>query len=146
MSSPRPFRVLGVQQVAIGSINRQPLVTLWVELLGLEPVRIYRSERENVDELITRIGNGPASVEVDLMQPIDPMGHPRIHEPPLHHIGLWVDNLRAAVEWLSARGVRFAQGGIRKGASGHEVCFIHPKGNQEFPIGGCGVLIELVQA
>ena len=32
------------------------------------------------------------------------------------------------------------------GAAGHDVCFIHPKGNDEFPLSGRGVLIELVQA
>jgi lactoylglutathione lyase len=42
--------------------------------------------------------------------------------------------------------VRFTPGGIRRGAGGHEVCFIHPKGNEESPIGGQGTLIELVQA
>jgi lactoylglutathione lyase len=45
------------------------------------------------------------------------------------------------VPWLEAQGVRFTPGGIRKGAAGHDVCFIHPKN------GGLeGVLIELVQA
>ena len=47
---------------------------------------------------------------------------------------------------LSANGVRFAPGGIRKGAAGFDITFRHPKGNDEFPIGGEGVLIELVQA
>ena len=42
--------------------------------------------------------------------------------------------------------MRFAPGGIRKGAAGFDICFLHPKGNEEFPIGGEGVLIELVQA
>jgi lactoylglutathione lyase len=42
--------------------------------------------------------------------------------------------------------VRFTPGGIRKGASGFDVCFIHPKGNEATPLGGEGVLIELVQA
>ena len=42
--------------------------------------------------------------------------------------------------------MRFAPGGIRKGAAGYDVCFIHPKGNEASPIGGEGVLIELVQA
>ena len=42
--------------------------------------------------------------------------------------------------------MRFAPGGIRKGAAGHDICFIHPKGSDEFPVGGEGVLIELVQA
>jgi hypothetical protein len=70
----------------------------------------------------------------------------QVHQPPLNHIGLWVDDLEIAVEWMTSKGVRFAPGGIRKGAAGHNVTFIHPKGNKEFPIGGCGVLIELVQA
>jgi lactoylglutathione lyase len=42
--------------------------------------------------------------------------------------------------------VRFTPGGIRKGASGFDITFIHPKGNDDAPIGGEGVLIELVQA
>ena len=42
--------------------------------------------------------------------------------------------------------MRFTPGGIRKGATGHNICFVHPKGNGELPIGGEGVLIELVQA
>ena len=51
-----------------------------------------------------------------------------------------------AVAWMTANGVRFAPGGIRPGAAGYDICFIHPKGNDEFPVGGEGVLIELVQA
>ena len=65
---------------------------------------------------------------------------------PLNHIGLWIDDLPAAVAWLAEQGVRFTPGGIRKGASGFDVCFIHPKGSDEAPVGGQGVLIELVQA
>ena len=70
----------------------------------------------------------------------------QVHIPPLNHIGLWIDNLPAAVTWMESQGVRFTPGGIRKGASGHDVTFIHPKGNEKCPIGGGGVLIELVQA
>lgn len=80
------------------------------------------------------------------MQPLDVERKPAVHVPPLNHVGLWVDDLHAAVEWLTQQGVRFTPGGIRKGAGGHDVCFIHPKGNEEFPLGGEGVLIELVQA
>jgi lactoylglutathione lyase len=85
-------------------------------------------------------------VEVDLMQPIDPEKRPKVHDPALNHVGLWVDDLAAAVAWLEKQGMRFTPGGIRKGAAGHDVCFVHPKGSQESPIGGEGVLIELVQA
>jgi lactoylglutathione lyase len=142
----RPFRILGLQQIAIGSTSKERLRALWVDCFGLALTGNYRSERENVDEDIACVGAGIAKVEVDLMQPLDPAGKPAVHEPPLNHVGLWVDDLPRAVEWLAAQGVRFAPGGIRKGASGFDVTFIHPKGNADAPIGGEGVLIELVQA
>lgn len=142
----RPFRVLGIQQVAIGGLDKQRLKTLWVDKLGLEVTGSFRSERENVDEDICALGAGPFKVEVDLMQPLDPEKKPAVHATPLNHIGLWIDDLPRAVEWLVANGVRVAPGGIRKGAAGFDICFLHPKGNEEFPVGGEGVLIELVQA
>jgi lactoylglutathione lyase len=146
LNDPRPFRILGVQQIALGSADKARLARLWVELFGLERTGSYRSVSENVDEDVLRIGVGALGVEIDLMQPIDPQASPRVAEPALHHVGLWVDDLPSAVTWLSARGVRFAPGGIRRGAAGHDVCFIHPKGSAESPQGGEGVLIELVQA
>ena len=145
-NAERPFKVLGLQQVAIGAASKQRLRTLWVDMLGLPVTGHFRSERENVDEDICAMGQGAFKVEVDLMEPIDPTGKPAVHATPLNHIGLWIDDLPAAVQWLTANGVRFAPGGIRKGAAGHDICFMHPKGNDQFPIGGEGVLIELVQA
>jgi lactoylglutathione lyase len=100
----RPFRVLGIQQIAVGALDKGDLAKLWIDLFGLERTGNYRNDRENVDEDIVRIGKGALAV------------------------------------------VRFTPGGIRRGAGGHEVCFIHPKGNDEFPVGGQGTLIELVQA
>jgi lactoylglutathione lyase len=142
----KPFKILGIQQVAIGGPDKTKLQKLWVDMFGLEVTGTFKSERENVDEDICAMGKGVHKVEVDLMQPIDPEKKPAVHTTPLNHIGLWVDNLSVAVEWLTANGVRFAPGGIRKGAAGYDITFLHPKGNEEFPIGGEGVLIELVQA
>ncbi len=142
----RPFKVLGIQQIAVSALDKSRLRSLWVDTLGLDLSGTYRSESENVDEDIAVLGAGPLKVEVDLMQPLDPEGKPRVQTPPLNHVGLWIDDLPAAVEWLGSQGVRFAPGGIRKGASGFDICFIHPKGSDELPIGGEGVLIELVQA
>ena len=146
MNPQRPFKVLGIQQIAIGGPDKQRLRKLWVDMLGLQPGSTFRSERENVDEDICALGSGVHKVEVDLMQPLDPDKKPAVHIPPLNHVGLWIDDLPAAVQWLTAQGVRFAPGGIRKGAAGHDVTFLHPKGNEEFPIAGEGALIELVQA
>lgn len=102
--------------------------------------------KENVDEDVLRCGRGPFAVEIDLMQPISEEKSPKVHIPPLNHMGLWVDDLATAVSWLQGQGVRFAPGGIRRGASGYDVAFIHPKGNEQTPLSGEGVLIELVQA
>jgi lactoylglutathione lyase len=142
----RPFKVLGIQQIAIGGTDKNKLQKLWVEMLGLQVTGTFKSERENVDEDICAIGSGPFKVEVDLMQPMDPDKKPAVHTTPLNHVGLWIDDLPKAVDWLTAKGVRFAPGGIRKGAAGYDITFLHPKSNDEFPIGGEGVLIELVQA
>jgi len=144
--STRPFRILGLQQVAVGARDKSALRTLWVDLLGVSAVGRYTSERENVDEDILELGAGIGRVELDLMQPIDPERRPKVHVPALNHLGLWVDDLPVAVAWLESQGVRFTPGGIRAGASGHDVCFIHPKGDDAHPQGGEGVLIELVQA
>ncbi len=144
--SSRPFKVLGVQQIAIGGPSKERLRTLWVDMFGLEVTGNFVSERENVDEDICAMGAGLFKVEVDLMQPLDPEKKPAVHTTPLNHIGLWIDDLPAAVQWLTEQGVRFAPGGIRKGAAGFDITFIHPKGNDDLPIGGEGVLIELVQA
>ena len=142
----RPFRILGLQQIAIGGLDKGRLAKLWVDTLGVPVTGNYRSERENVDEDILALGSGAGKVEVDLMQPLDATKKPAVHETPLNHIGLWVDELPKAMAWLTAHGVRFAPGGIRRGGAGYDICFIHPKANDEFPIAGEGVLIELVQA
>ena len=145
-TTQRPFKVLGIQQVAIGGTDKQRMKTLWVDMLGLEQTGTFQSERENVDEDILAMGRGAMKVEVDIMQPMDIEKKPAVHATPLNHIGLWIDDLPKAVEWLTAQGVRFAPGGIRTGAAGYDITFLHPKANDEFPIAGEGVLIELVQA
>jgi len=142
----RPFNVLGIQQIAIGGLDKSVLSGLWTDLLGVAKVGDYVSESENVNEDILQLGTGPHAVEIDLMQPLDPEVSPKVHVPTLNHVGLWIDDLAAAVDWLTEQGMRFTPGGIRTGASGHEVCFMHPKGNDVAPRSGEGVLIELVQA
>lgn len=144
--SDRPFNVLGIQQIAVGALSKQELSQFWVDILGLQVTGTFKSESENVDEDIAVAGAGPMKVEVDLMQPIDPEKKPAVHIPTLNHVGLWIDDLAAAVSWMESKGVRFTPGGIRKGASGFDVCFVHPKGNEATPIGAGGVLVELVQA
>ena len=80
-SAVRPFRVLGVQQIAVGGADKLALRSLWCDLLGVEHKGTHISESENVDEdiLVLRpavesaLGADPTvrdalQVEIDLMQ------------------------------------------------------------------------------
>ncbi len=58
--------------------------------------------------------------------------------PGLHHVTLRVDDIRAALAHLSARGVRLINSEPRPGAEGALVAFIHPSSAH-------GVLVELKQ-
>ena len=120
-------------------MEKSKLADFWTETLGVQPIHSFKSEKENVDEDVLQIGKGLlGTVEVDLMAPIDPEKSPKVHIPTLNHIGLWIDDLESCVKHLEGKGLRIA-GGIRKGASGHNVTFVHPKS-------AAGVLVELVQA
>ena len=59
--------------------------------------------------------------------------------PGVHHITLRVDDIRAALDQLRARGVRLVDEQPRQGAEGALVAFIHPSAAH-------GVLVELKQA
>jgi methylmalonyl-CoA epimerase len=59
--------------------------------------------------------------------------------PGLHHVTLRVEDLRAALAQLAARGVRLVDPEPRPGAHGSLVAFIHPSAAH-------GVLVELKQA
>jgi len=94
----RPFKVLGIQQIAIGGTDKTKLANFWIDILGLEKTSSFTSEKENVDEDILRMGKGSFAVEVDIMQPLDRENNHAVHEPKLHHAGLSMDNLPQAVE------------------------------------------------
>jgi lactoylglutathione lyase len=99
-----------------------------------------------VDEDITAMGSGPFKVEVDLMQPLDPAKSRRCNEPPLNHIGLWIDNSRSPSSGSRHRACvsRRAASARAPPASTSPSCI--PRAMNNRPIGGNGVLIELVQA
>lgn len=58
--------------------------------------------------------------------------------PGLHHVAFRVPSLERAVEEFESRGLRVVDDGIRPGARGHRVVFLHPASTGK-------VLIELVE-
>jgi hypothetical protein len=85
-TSRRPFKILGLQQVAIGSTDINSLRRLWLDIFGLEKIGEYSSQKENVIEDILKLGdddgtsskNGSVPVEVDLMCPMDEERSPKV--------------------------------------------------------------------
>jgi lactoylglutathione lyase len=55
----KPFRILGLQQIAIGGPDRLKLRRLWVDVFGLGLEGDFTSERENVVEDIAGARHGP---------------------------------------------------------------------------------------
>jgi lactoylglutathione lyase len=131
------FKILGVQQIAIAGTALKDLEILWINMLGLNKSYEKTIATENVRESILNFSQANQP-EITLLEPIDPNQKPQVQNNPLNHIGLWVDDLKNAVNFLKTQGFRIP-GEIRKGASGYDIAFIHPKDAQ-------GVLIELVQA
>ena len=92
--SSRPFKILGLQQIAIGSLDKSSLSNLWTNIFGVPKIGNYKSEKENVDEDILVLGkeDSPLAVEVDLMMPIDAEKSPKVHVPSLNHHCLLADH------------------------------------------------------
>ena len=88
----------------MGSLNKAELQKFWGDILGLKKITSFKSEKENVDEDVMEVGKGLlGKVEIDLMTPLDPEKSPKVHIPPLNHIGLWVDDLPKCVEYLESK-------------------------------------------
>ncbi len=91
----------------MGGLNKGDLQKFWIETLGLSKINSFKSERENVDEDVLECGKGLlGKVEVDIMTPLDPEKSPKVHIPPLNHIGLWVDDLPKCVEHLESKSMK----------------------------------------
>ena len=132
-------------QVAIGGSSLSALTELWSTALDAKKIGDFQSASENVSENIMTLGKGPlGATEIALMTSLDSSKKPNPSSPSLNHVGLWVDDLAACHAHMTTNGYVFAPGGIRPGADGHNICFLHPKPKEGK--GGEGVLIELVQA
>lgn len=54
--STRPYNILGIQQIAVGALQKTSLQKLYVDVFGLEKVKTFVSEKENVDEDVLKVG------------------------------------------------------------------------------------------
>jgi len=141
----RPFRILGVQPNRCRRARQErPRQSLCRPVSASSAPGNYKSERENVDEDIVRIGKGALAVEIDLMQPSIRRRSQgaRPQAEPLRPLG---DDLHAAVEWLGKKA-RFTPAASARAQAATTCASFIRRATKKAPIGGQGTLIELVQA
>lgn len=127
-----------LDHVAIAVPSIAEALPLFELLTGAEGSARERVEAQGVD--VAFVGEGEGRLE--LLEPLSsdsPVA--RFLErrgPGLHHLAYRVADLDAALERLSAAGVRLIDERPRPGAHGRRVAFLHPKSTG-------GVLVELVE-
>lgn len=122
--------------IAVGDLAAA--LAFYRDALGLEIEAPEDVASQRVRAHFVPVG-GPALELLEATAPDSPIAKfVEKRGPGLHHLTLAVDDIRAALAQLDARGVRLIDREPRPGAEGSLVAFIHPSSAH-------GVLVELKQ-
>ena len=131
-----------IDHIGIATRGIQDAAKFYRDVLGLE-VSEDVAEAEEVAEQKVRVAMLPiGESHIELIEatsedsPISRFLEKR--GPGIHHIAVRVDDIRAALANLRAKGARLIDEEPRQGAGGCLVAFVHPSSTG-------GVLLELVQ-
>ncbi|MDK9700972.1 MAG: methylmalonyl-CoA epimerase [bacterium] len=135
--SELPFRILQIDHIGIATSSKDPLAkffaTLGIPNLGSETI---------ADQHVVTEMHDVSSIHLEVLNATD-------EESPIakfiakkgegfHHLAFRVDNLEAALAYLSSQGIQLIDTKPRKGAGGKLIAFLHPKSTG-------GILVELSQ-
>lgn len=127
-----------IDHIGIAVNSLAEAVPLWSGLLGENAAAVEEVPGEGVR--VAFFGTGAGRVE--LLEPTDPTSavarHLERRGPGVHHVCVRVRDLDAALESAAEAGVEPVPPGVRTGAEGRRVAFLHPR-----DVGG--VLTELVE-
>lgn len=128
-----------VDHIGIAVNSLEEAIPVYRAVLGSSPDGRERVESEGVR--VAFFGRGPGRVELlEATDPDSPVGRfLRERGPGVHHVCLGVPELEAALERARAAGMEPIPPGIRTGAGGSRVAFLHPRATG-------GVLLELCEA
>jgi methylmalonyl-CoA/ethylmalonyl-CoA epimerase len=128
----------GIDHVGIAVEDLDAAVEHYRRTLGVEPVNRETVPSQGVEEVLFRVGDSNIQL-VGALGPQTPVGRFLAKRGPgLHHLGLRVNDVAAALAELKSRGVPLIDEQPREGSRGATIAFVHPKGMG-------GVLVELVQ-
>jgi methylmalonyl-CoA/ethylmalonyl-CoA epimerase len=127
-----------IDHIGIATRGIQDAAKFYRDVLGLEVAETEEVPEQKVRAAMLPIGES----RIELLEatsedsPISRFLEKR--GPGIHHIAVRVDDIRAALANLRAKGARLIDEEPRQGAGGCLVAFVHPSST-------CGVLLELVQ-
>jgi methylmalonyl-CoA/ethylmalonyl-CoA epimerase len=129
--------VRSVHHVAFAVEDLDAAVETYRSLFGAEVELRGRLEGQGVEAVYLRVGDG----RIELVSPLGPDTHVgrflANRGPGMHHVGIAVSDVTAAVDELAAKGAEVLDGEPRPGLGGHLVSFVHPHSLH-------GVLAEVV--
>jgi methylmalonyl-CoA/ethylmalonyl-CoA epimerase len=125
-----------IDHIGIAVNSLQEAIPTYTAMLGENP-----SGEETVPSEGVRVAFfGHGSGRVELLEPVgadSPIA--RFLErrgPGIHHVCVSVDDLQATIDRLADSGIAPIPPGVRAGAGGHRVAFLHPQDTK-------GILLEL---
>jgi len=130
--------VTRIDQVGIAVEDLDAALDFYARAFGIHARSREHVELDGVEEAMLEVDG----VHLQLVQsaredsPIDRFIQKR--GPGLHHLGLAVRSLDAALDHLRSEGVELIDEVPRRGGSGHLVAFVHPRSTG-------GILVELIQ-
>ena len=135
------FKVLQVDHIGIGVSDLAATKEFYKNALGME----HLPEDEVVEEQKVKVSFFPCGdAELEFLESTTPDGpFCRFIEKNggrngIQHVALRVDDIKAAIADLKAKGVQLIDEEPRYGAGGSAIAFLHPKATG-------GVLLELCQ-
>lgn len=130
------FKTLRIDHVGIAVKDLEQAKKFYTEVLGMTAMGEEIVEQQKVKVCFIPCGDS----EVELLESTSPDGpiakFIEKNGEGIQHIAIRVDNIKAALEDLKAKGVRLIDQEPRYGAGGASIAFVHPKATG-------GVLLEL---
>jgi methylmalonyl-CoA/ethylmalonyl-CoA epimerase len=130
--------VTRIDQVAIAVEDLDATLDLYARAFGIHAVSREHVVHDGIEEATLDVGG----VAIQLVQSArEGSAVDRFIErrgPGLHHVGIGVRDLEAALDHLRSEGVELIDEEPRIGGGGHRIAFVHPRSTG-------GVLIELIE-
>ena len=120
------MNVRSVHHVALAVEDLDAAVETYHSLFDAEVEIRGRLEDQGVEAVYLRLGSG----RIELVTPLGADTHVgrflASRGPGMHHVGIGVDDVAAAVSELAAKGAEVIDPEPRPGLGGHLVSFVHP--------------------